>query len=170
MSKFSDGKIWPLAISIAITGVLALGIGTIIVTGEADVQPSDAYMTYYQNADAKANDYIKARASFNKKYNIEYINNGIKQPKSDIGFKITDKSGKVIKNAKIIIAVSRPETEIFNKKYSKPVFENGVYVFKDVEIKKAGIWNVITHVSVEKENRFFNIKLDTRNDKVKQFD
>jgi len=170
MSRFSNGKIWPYAIGIAITGVFALGVGTIIVTGKADIQPSDAYMTYYQDADAKANEYIKDRASFNKKYNIEYVNNGIKQPKSDIGFKVTDKNGKVIENADIVIAVSRPETEIFNKKYDKPKLKDTVYTFEDVEFKKAGIWNVIAHITVGKENRFFNIKLDTRNDKVKQFD
>ena len=170
MSKFSNGKIWPYAIGLAITGVFALGVGTIMVTSKADIQPSDSYMTYYQDADKRANEFIVARVAFDKKYNVEYVNNGIKQPKSDVSFKVTDKNGNVVKDAKVVISVSRPETEIFNKKYDRAELKDGVYTFRDVEFQKAGKWNIIAHISVGKENRFLNIKVDTRNNKVKYFD
>jgi len=171
MSKTSSGKAWPIAIGLAITAVFGMGVATIIVTGKADVQKSDAYMTYYQEADANVNKYIKKRIAFDKSYNISYINNGVHEgANNSIRFKVTTKAGKVVKNAKLIISVSRPETEQFNKKYDKPVFENGVYTFKNVAFLKAGIWNIITKVEVDGKSRFLNFKVDTRNKKIKYFD
>ena len=170
MSKASSGKAWPIAIGLAITAVFGMGVATILVTGKADIQKSDAYMTYYQEADAKANDYIKQRIAFDKSYKIDYVNNGVKEGNNNLSFKVTTKDGQIVKNAKLIIAISRPETEQFNKKYDKPVFENDVYTFKNVAFPKAGIWNVITKVEVDGKSRFLNVKVDTRNKKIKYFD
>ncbi|NPA59675.1 MAG: hypothetical protein GXO30_04345 [Epsilonproteobacteria bacterium] len=168
--NLSNGKIWPLAIGLSIAGVFAMAIGTIIVTGKADIQKSDRYMTYYQDADAKANDYIIEKIAFNKKYDIAYLTKKVTQENSTISFSVKDKTGKSVENAKIIISTSRPETEKFTKTYKDPIYLDGVYSFANVSFPKAGIWNIITKFEVDGISRFLNIKVDTRNDKIKYFD
>jgi len=167
----SSGKIWPIAIGISIAGVFAMAIGTIIVTAKADIQKSDAYMTYYQDADAKANDYIESRIAFNRKYSIAYLTKSISKDGSTLQFSVTDKmSKKSVEGAKLTISLSRPETHTLNKTYTNPTYKDGVYSFENVKFPKDGIWNIITKFEVGKDSRFLNIKVDTRNDKIKYFD
>jgi nitrogen fixation protein FixH len=170
-SNKSSGKIWPIAIGISIALVFSLGIGTIIVTGKADIQLSDSYMTNYQNADANINDFIKDRIAFNKDYSIAYLTPSISKDGTNIRFSVKDKkTGKNVDDAKIVISVSRPETEKFTKTYKNPTYKDGVYSFNDVKFPKDGIWNIVTKFEVAKDSRFLNIKVDTRNDKIKYFD
>jgi len=167
---FKDGKIWPVAIGISIAAVFALGVGTIIVTGKADIQKSDAYMTYYQDADAKANEFIKNRIAFNKKYDVAYLTKSISKDDTTLQFSVKDKSGKSVEDAKVTISLSRPETEKFNKVYKDAIYTDGVYNFYNVKFPKDGVWNIIAKFEVGKDSRFLNIKVDTRNDKIKYFD
>jgi len=170
MDQSSSSKVWPIGIGLSIAAVFGMSVATVIITGQANIQKSDAYMTYYQEADAKANDFIEKRIAFNKKYKIEYINNGISQNGSDVSFKVVTKDNKAVNNAKVIISISRPETDKFNKKYESLVIKDGVYTFKDVKFPKAGIWNIIAKVEVGQDSRFLNLKVDTRNKKIKYFD
>jgi len=79
MKIFESGKHWPYIIGIAITCVFFLGVWTIIETGKADIQPSDDYMTKYQEADANANNLIMARIAFDKKYKLKYDTKQLKK-------------------------------------------------------------------------------------------
>jgi len=168
MSK-SNGKIWPYAIGAAITLVFGFSVTTIIVTSKANIQSSDAYMTYYQDADAMANDFIEARIAFDKKYKIKYISKGIVASGGTISYKVTDIHNNTVDNAKMILSTSRPETEEFNQKLDNPAVENGVYTFSGLKFPKAGMWNLITKVQVGENYRFYNIKADTRNTNSYEF-
>jgi len=168
-NKKKSGRVWPYAIGGAITLVFGFCVATVVVTSKADLQISDAYMTYYQDADANANELIQARIAFDKKYKIEYVNNGIKQGKSEVSYKVTDLNGKLINDAKMILATSRPETSKLNKKHEIFKVENGIYTFSNLDFPKAGIWNLIAKVSVGNDYRFYNIKTDTREKKVTEF-
>lgn len=161
MSNLSSGKLWPIAIALAITMVFGFGVATVIVTGKADIQPSDRYMTYYQDADAKANDLIKARIKFDKKYKISYISDGIATGKT-VSYKLTDVEGNPINNAKIILATSRPETKVFDQRLNEPQVKDGVYTFDGLKFPKAGVWNLEAKITVADKSRFYNIKADTR--------
>jgi len=167
---FKDGKIWPIAIGVSIAAVFAMAIGTIVVTTKANIQKSDSYMTYYQDADAKANDYIEEKIAFDKNYDIAYVTKSISKENSTISFSVKDKAGKSIDNAKLLISTSRPETHVLNKTYKEPTYKDGLYSFNNVSFPKDGIWNIITRFEVDGKSRFLNIKVDTRNDKIKYFD
>lgn len=162
MRKQSNGRIWPYIIGGAITLVFGFCVATVVVTSKAHIQQSDLYMTDYQSADAKANEYIKAKIAFDKKYNIEYITEKIGAEPSAVIYKITDKAGNPVDNAQISIAISRPETAEFNKTFENPKSENGVYTFSDVRFPKVGVWNIIAKVKIGNDSRFYNIKADTR--------
>ena len=161
--NLSSGKIWPYAIAGAVTMVFGFCVSTIFVTSKAYIQESDAYMTKYQDADANINDFIKAKIAFDKKYTIAYVPATLKADNSVVSYKITDKAGNVVKDAKLILATSRPETAKLDQKLSSATFHDGVYSFNGLKFPKAGVWNLVTKVSVGKDYRFYNIKADTRN-------
>jgi len=167
MKLLESGKLWPIGVGIAITLVFCMGVGTIIVTSKADLQESDAYMTNYQNADIKANDFIKARIAFDKKYKLVYLTQQIKEGKCDVSYRLTDQNNKPVDGAKMVLAVSRPDTHKFDKKISNPVDKDGVYTFKDVKFSKAGVWDLILKVNIGNNYRFYSLKADTRKDQHK---
>ena len=168
MSK-SNGRIWPYAIGASITLVFGFCVATIIVTQKANIQTSDAYMTYYQDADANINDLIEARIAFDKKYKIKYISKGIAAEGSTLSYKVTDLNDKVINNATVILSTSRPEMNDFNQNLDSPTVENGIYTFSDLKFPKAGVWNLIAKVQIGDNYRFYNIKADTRNTNSYEF-
>lgn len=162
MKIFESGKLWPYAIGLAITGVFCLGVWTIIETGKADIQPSDDYMTKYQDADANANKLIQARIDFDKDYKLKYVSDKISQNGCDVKYALTTKDGKAVKGAKMLLEISRPEVEIYTKMLDNPKFEENVYVFHDVKFPKVGVWNLLLKVDVGDKSRFYAIKTDTR--------
>ncbi|ADN10002.1 FixH family protein [Sulfurimonas autotrophica] len=162
MSIIKSGKLWPYAIGLAIAGVFGLGIWTIIETGKADIQPSDAYMTNYQDADANANKLIKSRIAFDKDYKLKYVSDKISQNGCDVKYALTTKDGKAVKGAKMLLEISRPEVETYTKTLKNPEFEENVYVFHDVKFPKVGVWNLLLKVDIGDKSRFYAIKTDTR--------
>jgi len=168
MSK-SSGRIWPYAIGLSITAVFGFCVATIIVTQKAHIQQSDVYMTHYQDADAKANDLIKAAIEFDKKYKVEFVSEGIGQVNPILKYKITDLNSKAIENAKVIVATSRPETAEFNQKFDNPTIQNGIYSFDGAAFPKAGVWNIIAKINIGNDTKYFNIKADTRNNITYKF-
>ena len=161
MSK-SNGRIWPYAISASIIMVFGFCVATIVVTQQANIQESDAYMSSYQDADTNANELIKARIAFDKSYNIEYITKGISELGSTVQYRVTDKNSNAVDSAKLKLVITRPETDEFNKELNNPRVENGVYTFQNVKFPKAGVWNIMAKVDVGNLNRYYNIKADTR--------
>jgi len=168
-NKQSSGRIWPYAIGASITLVFGFCVATIVVTQKANIQLSDHYMTYYQEADAKANDYIEARIAFDKKYNLEYISEKLTENGSKIVYKITDKAGNPINTAKVKLATSRPETHELNQEFESPSIDNGLYTFQGATFSKAGIWNLIAKVEIGENSRYYNIKADTRHKEAFEF-
>jgi len=162
MSK-NNGRVWPYAIGASITLVFGFCVATVITTSKANIQESDAYMTHYQDADANINKNIEAEIAFDKKYNITFIPVKLETKGSKISYKVTDKEGSSINNASLVLATSRPETAEFNQKFENPTIEDGVYTFSEAIFPKAGVWNLITKVTIANDYKFYNIKAETRN-------
>jgi nitrogen fixation protein FixH len=169
MKKENSGKGWPYAIGAAITFVFFAGVATVVITANANIQMSDNYMTKYQNADAKANHFIKERLRFNNAYIITYNAKDFTNNNSFISYKVSDKEGHLINNAKLTLAMSRPETDIYNKSFNMPKIKNGIYTFSLGKLERKGIWNFILKVEVADKQRFFNLKADTRKKEVKEY-
>jgi nitrogen fixation protein FixH len=168
MSIIKSGKLWPFAIGTAITLVFCMGVGTIIVTSKANIQESDAYMTNYQDADAKVNDFIKARIAFDKKYKLSCVTPQIKEGACDVTYKLTTVDGRPVKGAEMVLAVSRPDSHDFDKTIKNPKVTDDLYLFSDVKFPKKGAWNLLLKVNVGKDYRFYSIKTDTRPDHIRK--
>jgi len=162
MKLLESGKLWPYGVGIAITLVFGFCVATIMVTSKANIQPSNDYMVKYQEADAKANDYIQAKIAFNKKYNVEYITESIGGDNPVVKYSVKDLNGNPVNDAKIVISISRPETSEFDQTLENPKVQNGIYSFEGAKFPKAGVWNIIAKVTVGDNYRFLNMKADTR--------
>ncbi len=165
----SKGRAWPYGIGIAITLVFGFCVATIFVTESSKIQESDAYMTKYQEADLNANELINKRMKFDKLYNIEYVTKEISGDTPVISYKVTTKDAKSVNNAVVVVAISRPETDIYDKVLENPKIDDGIYSFTLDKFPKAGVWNFIAKVTVDKDERFFNIKADTRSTNSYEF-
>jgi len=165
----SKGKIWPYSIAIAITLVFSFCVATIYVTEGSKIQESDMYMSKYQEADLHGNDLIEARIAFDAKYTLAYVTKTISGQHPVIEYKITDKNGVAVNNASVIIAISRSETDQYNKHLEHPTVKDGVYSFKVEKFAKPGVWNIIAKMSVGKDTRFYNMKADTRTPRAFEF-
>ncbi len=169
MSLISSGRIWPYAIGISIIFIFSACVATIIVSTSLPVEKSDTYMMDYHEADNKANDIIKSRISFNKKYKIEYITDSLSQESSIIKYKVTNIDNEPVNNAILKVIVTRPNKHKYNQELTNPTVENGVYSFSSITLPKAGRWDVMVKVNIEKEQRFFNVKVDTRTKEVSEY-
>ena len=165
----SSGRIWPYSIGASIILVFGFCVATVVVTSNANIQESNAYMTYYQDADTNANDLINNRIAFDKKYKINYVPAKLHDSESVVGYKVTDLNSKTVNNAKLTILVSRPETHEFDQKLSDAKLNDGVYSFSNVKFPRQGVWDIIVKVEVEKLSRFYNVKVDTRNTNYSEY-
>jgi nitrogen fixation protein FixH len=170
MKLLESGKLWPYGVGIAITLVFGFCVATVMVTSKANIQQSDAYMVKYQEADAKANEYITAKIAFDKKYKIAYITESIGNKDPEVKYALKDTEGNPVNDAEIVVAISRPETAAFNQTLKNPKVENGIYTFEGASFPKAGVWNIIAKVKVGDDYRFLNIKADTRIKEAYEFE
>jgi nitrogen fixation protein FixH len=162
--KKSRGLQWPIGIAVALVLVIVMGARTIVETAKEGVQESDIYMTNYQNADTDANKLINARIAFNKKYNLEYLGKQLNAQNAQLIYKITTKDGKSVNDAKLKVIVTRPQTHNEDMTLVNPKIDNGIYSF-ETKLPGIGRWDVMASVEIGADKRFYNLKMDTRDDR-----
>jgi len=166
---FSSGKIWPYTIATMIAMVFSFCVGTVYVVSKSPVQKSDLYMTNYQDADANANKIIEARIAFDKKYKISFLTKKLVPENTVIEYKITDLNSKPVENAKIKVIVTRPNENTHDITLENPKYKDGVYTFESIKLPLKGRWDIMAKIDVGENERFYNLKADTRHTKVKQY-
>ena len=169
IKMIGNGKIWPYAIGVAIIFIFGACVATIVVASKLPVEKSDTYMMDYHQADASANDLINAQIAFNKKYKIEYATQDFSQENSVIKYKITDKNGNMVDSANLKVVVTRPNSRKYDHELVNPKYQNGLYVFDPIKLELPGRWDVMVKVDIGEDQRYFNIKTDTRTKEYKEF-
>ena len=167
--KKNSGKIWPYSIAASIILIFGACVATIVVTSKMPVENSDTYMTYYQEADKNANEYIKARIAFDKKYKIEYVTDELSCEKTTLKYKVTDLKSNPVSDAKLKVIITRPNNHKYDQELVDAKFENGVYTFNTVKLPQKGRWDIIARVDVGELQRFYNVKTDTRTKEFKEY-
>lgn len=160
---------WPIGISLAIVAILFAAIATVVVAVKHPVQLSNEYMMNYHDGDASFNDLVEQKIAFDKAFNIKLLNKKISKDNMALAYSIKDKSGKVIEDAKINIIWTRPDTKDFDIKQKNPTLVNGQYIFKQTMLPKEGRWNIIAHITVGDQARYYSLKVDTRNDYMEEY-
>jgi len=165
MSKTSKGKIWPYAITGSILLIFAASVLTVIIAVKHPVEMSDMDMQDYHHYDRNANDIIAAKIAFDRKYTITYHSHDFKQENAIVSYQLVSKSGEPVDSAKMNIMVTRPDNHNTDLPFEAPTkIENGIYTFEVGELPLAGRWNILTRIVVGEDVRYFNLKVDTRND------
>lgn len=168
MSK-NSGRIWPYAIGASIVLIFGACVATIVVANKLPVEKSDTYMMGYHEADAKANEILKAAIDFNKKYKVEYITDEFEMQNCVIKYRVTDINSNPINNANIKVIITRPNNHKHDQELKNPTILDGVYTFEPLKLAQEGRWDIMAHVSVENLQRFYNIKTDTRSKEVVEY-
>lgn len=167
--NLTSGKIWPYAIGIAIVFVFGACVATVVVASTLPVQKADTYMMDYQDADANANEIINALIQFNKKYSIEYVSQALSQKGTQLQYKITDKNGNAINDAKLKVVLTRPNQIKYDIELTQPTISDGVYTFSNITLPLEGRWDIMAKVEIGNDSRYFNLKADTREAVVKEY-
>ncbi len=163
MSSKSQGRIWPYAIVISILLIIAASAWTVYVAIQHPVEMSDMDMQNYHHYDANANDIISAKIAFDNKYTLTYHSHSFDQSNAVVSYLLVDKSGRPVNDAKMNIIVTRPDNHKNDLPLDQPKVENGVYTFEVGALPLAGRWNILTRIVAGNDERYFNLKVDTRN-------
>lgn len=165
----NPGTKWPIIIAVSIVGIIGACVWTIKVALNNPVELSDYGMQNYHHYDADANEIINAKIAFDQKYTIELLTSQIAEKNTTVIYKVTDKAGNPVNDAKIEAILTRPYTTKEDVNLSTPSVNNGQYTFASVTLPKAGRWDILAKVSVGTDQRFYNIKADTRNPETSEF-
>ena len=160
---------WPYGIAASFILIILLIYWTIAESLKYPVEESDINMQRYHVLDKHANDFIVAKISFDKKYNLKYIGEQLSSDAAVVRFSVSDKNGTPINNAKVEALLTRPDTHQFDIKLEEPSVADGIYTFASVKLPKEGRWNIIAKVSVGDESRYINLKADTRDSSVFEY-
>ncbi len=169
MSKESQGRIWPYAIVISILLIVGASVMTVVVALENPVEMSDLNMQDYHHYDRNANHFIEAKIVFNRKYKISYASEKLDLNDAVVSYKVTDVTGVPVNNAKVKIVLTRPDNRDSDIIMDKPMVENGLYTFKAGKLPLEGRWNIMAHVAIDENERYYNLKADTRQPNAFEF-
>lgn len=165
----NPGTKWPIIIAVATAIVIVFGALTIKKAINNPVEMSEYGMQNYHEYDRDANDIINAKIAFDQKYSIAFLTTQITDKETVIVYKVTDKTGKAVNSAKIHAILTRPDTTKLDINLSNPVVSDGQYTFSAVDLPKQGRWDILAKVSVGSDQRYFNIKADTRKAETTEF-
>ncbi len=153
---------WPYGIALSFILIIGLIYGTIVVSLEYPIEPSDRNMLNYHDYDKNVNEIIIKKLAFDKMYELSYIGKPISTTNTQIKYKLIDKFGKAIDNATIKAMITRPDQNDYDIILQNPKVVDGVYSFEEVTLPKEGRWNIIASISLGEHLRFLNLKADTR--------
>lgn len=158
----NPGRKWPWIVVGSILGVVGLGYWTVKIALDNPVQMSDLDMQDYRQFEHDANARIKATIAFNKKYEIAYVTEKFKSDGATVKFKVTTKTGTPVDDANITVRITRPGTHAFDQTLERDTVQDGIYSFKTVTLPKEGRWDILGRFRVNGDERYMNLKADTR--------
>lgn len=165
----NPGTKWPIIIAVATVIVIVFGVLTIKAAINNPVEMSDYGMQNYHEYDNNANDIINAKIEFDKKYTIAFLTQQITEKGTVLVYQLSDKSGKAVNNAKFSVVLTRPNTTKLDLNLTAPTVDEGKYTFSAVDLPKIGRWDILAKISVGTDQRYYNLKADTRNPNTIEF-
>lgn len=165
----NPGTKWPIIIAVSIVGIIGACVWTIKVALNNPVQLSDYGMQGYHDYDANANQIIEAKIAFDQKYGISLLTPQITEKGTVIEYNLTTKEGRAVNDAKIDVILTRPDENKHDINLTNPTVSEGKYTFASVDLPKAGRWDIMAKISVGSDQRYYNLKADTRNPNTFEF-
>lgn len=169
MINKNAGKKWPWIITISTLIVIGFSVATIKVAINNPVEMSKYGMQSYHEYDDNVNEIINAKIEFDKKYTVTFLTPQITNKDSIVAYEIKDKSGKPVDDANVSVVLTRPDTVKLDIVLDEPSVEKGVYRFKAIDLPKAGRWDIMAKITIGENQRYYNLKADTRNPNTFEF-
>ncbi len=157
--KNSEKNYWPHFIVGLVLFTIGMGTWTVVTAINNPVEMDNSYMMNYHQLDKDINKILASEKEFDKRYEFDLLTKDLKEGENTLLIEVKDKNGNIIKDAKIDILVTRPETTKLDKKL-KASFKEGKYV-AEVVLDKKGRWNIIVRVKIGDLERFKTYKLHT---------
>jgi len=158
MSK-DELNYWPHFIVGLVMFTVGMGTWTLVTAINNPVEMDNSYMRNYHQVDADLNKILQSGFKFDKKYEFSLLNSDLQEGENELKIDIKDKNGNVVKDAKIEILVTRPETTKLDKNL-KAQFDGEEYRAK-VMLDKKGRWNIQIRVVIKDLEKFKTYKLHT---------
>jgi len=165
----SDGKQWPVGVIVSTILIVIACAVTIYIALLQPVQEDADMMMNYHTLDRSANDIIVAGLRFNKKYSLTYTGEAVSQEGSRLSYKVLDKDGHAVNNARFEVVLSRPILSGSEMILDQPKVENGSYIFNNIKVTDKGRWNILARVSIGEDFRHMNLKSDTMDKNVYEY-
>ena len=156
MEKDNKKTYWPHMILGFLSIGIMLGFWTVKSAINMPVSESNEYQLKYQEADMHTNDILEAKARFEEKYDIKFLNfkksnfkpnKFLKRKHGDIlalekvnifQYSIKDKSGILLKDANVTLLVTRPHTRVDDVTMTLKSDSNGIYTSKKIILSNEG--------------------------------
>ncbi len=158
----NPGKKWPWIVVGSILGVAGLSYWTVKIAVTNPVQMSDLDMQDYRHFDHDANAIIRSKIVFNSRYELTYVTESFKEEGATVKLKVMTRDGAAVNDANITARLTRPGTHDYDRTISVENVQDGVYTFETVTLPKAGRWDVLANVVIGDDQRYLNLKADTR--------
>lgn len=158
----NPGRKWPWIVVGGILGVVGLSYWTVSIALNNPVQMSDLDMQDANHFERNVNAIITAKIAFTNKYDLAYVTETFKADGATVMFKLTTKGGDAVDDANISVRITRPGTHDFDKDLTVEEVRDGIYRFETVSLPKEGRWDILMHVTVGGDERYMNLKADTR--------
>ena len=148
MSKAQvERNYWPHSIIAGILFIIGACVLTIVIAVKNPVEMDTFYMEKYQKVDENINEIIALQEKFNAKFDLRYSTESFVIGQNNIAITLIDKqTNKEVGDAKVVLLLSRPETNKDNKEMKPSKIENGNYVFESIETLKPGRWQILTKI------------------------
>lgn len=139
---------WPIGIVLAILGIVALGIWTIMQANKYPVMEDDFYFQKYQSVEFNYYEILQKQKAFDKKYSFSYSLKKFSIGENTLVLNLTDKQGHGIDGAKLTIKITRPlsvDKDRFIKVTSQ---SNGNYNLEKFTVDQEGRWQILSKIEV----------------------
>lgn len=150
MSKAQvERNYWPHSIIAGILFIIGACVATIVIAVKNPVEMDTFYMEKYQKVDENINEIMVLQEKFNAKFELKYSTESFVIGQNSIAIKLIDKqTSQEVGDAKVVLLLSRPETNKDNKEMKPSKIENGTYTFDTIETLKPGRWQILTKIEV----------------------
>ena len=177
MASNTKKTYWPHMIIGFLLLAVILGYWTVKSASSMPVQETNDYMMKYQQADININDILKSKQRFDSEYQIELkdvemmvMTDNIHsmrvqhdQVKLVMGpnrfsYSVTDKSGKIIRDANVSFLLTRPHTVVDDQMIERVSINGDRYITPDINLSKPGRYTLQLRVKIGNDTGYSHIE------------
>jgi len=147
---------WPHAIVIVLIFMIFACIMVVKIAIDNPVQMDSFYFEKYQQVDENINTIKKAQVAFDKNFKINYKTQkfSTSKPNSFEMSIVNLKNKKLIKDAKITLMITRPDTNKYNQEFNLNFAKDGVFRVENIHVSLLGRWQILTKIQIKKYTSF----------------